>query len=295
MTCALAQVPTAVAGSCVVVVPAYRPNLSGDEILSLRHLEHFLPTVDKYLAMPDTLDFGRDGYREARFAPAFFRGIAGYNRLMLSDDFYARFASYEYILIHQLDALILHSDIERFVALDVDYLGAPWVDHDIDGLPRLTHVGNGGLSLRRVDAFRRLLRSPAPKTTAGEYYRERYEKAPRRHRPLGLLKAGLVGLGIQTPIRAIITTAGARGACPGLAAEARDYGPSGAAEDWFISAKANRYYPGFTFGSLDQALEFAFEKEPRYCFEKAGGRMPFGTHAWRRYDSEFWAPHLLTA
>src|SRR5664280_3798193 len=109
-----------VKNSLAVVVPVYRTHLSDDERVSLRHVEHFLPEADKFLVMPGTLDFHRSGYRKACFAPALFDGIAGYNCLMLSREFYARFDEYEFILIHQLDAIILSSDVERFFNMEVD-------------------------------------------------------------------------------------------------------------------------------------------------------------------------------
>lgn len=258
----------------VVVVPAYRPHLSDDERLSLRHLEHFLPEADKVLVMPEGLEFARAGYREARFAPAFFDGTEGYSRLVLSRDFYARFADYEYILIHQLDALVIGSDLTRFLSLGVDYLGAPWIGYGADGAPYFSGVGNGGLSLRRVSAFRRLLESRVPTTTAREYYLRSYAGGPLGHRFKGLVKACLKGMGVRNSIRSTV----ARSPC---------------AEDGFIAAEARKYSPSFTFGTVDQALRFAFEREPRFCLEKAGGRMPLGAHAWSRYDRAFWEPHLL--
>ena len=42
------------------------------------------------------------------------------------------------------------------------------------------------------------------------------------------------------------------------------------------------------------ALAFAFEAEPRRCFERLG-RLPFGCHRWQKFDRAFWEPHLLPA
>ena len=65
-------------------------------------------------------------------------------------------------------------------------------------------------------------------------------------------------------------------------------------EDFFIEAEAKKYSPGFALGSTHQALEFAFDREPRFCYEQAGGRIPMGAHAWTRYDRAIWEPHLLS-
>jgi hypothetical protein len=282
-----------VKGSFAVVVPVYRAHLSDDEKLAFQHLEHFLPEAEKILVMPETLDFGRDGYGEARFAPAFFKDIAGYSRLLLSRDFYARFEEREYILVHQLDSIILSSDIERFLAFGVDYLGAPWVRYDGNGVPYFTKVGNGGLSLRRVSALRRLVESRVPHTTPREYYRRHDSRALLGRRPIALCKAGLMGLGMRNSIRGTVARCLGKEDWYDFAAEARSYSLIDH-EDGFIATEAQNFVPGFTIGSVAQALEFAFEMEPRFCYEKAGGRMPLGAHAWGRYDRAFWEPHLLS-
>ena len=275
-----------------VAVPVYRRSLSQDEQLALRHLDHYLPGTEKVLVMPQGLDFARDGYDEARFDPSFFRGIAGYNRLMLSRQFYEHFERYDYILIHQLDALVLRSDLDRFTSLDLDYLGAPWADHGADDKPFLTHVGNGGLSLRRVKGLLRLLDSPARKMGGREFYRRGYADGPRRLRPAGVYRALLRSLGPYP------TWGGVARRLTGdtrvdFAAEAKYYRGGGEAEDRYLSAEAKNYCPSLVFGTIEQALEFAFEREPRFCYVQAGERMPFGAHAWARHDRRFWEPHLL--
>lgn len=284
--------PVAEMRTFAVVVPVYRTGLSDDERVSLRHLEHFLPDAEKFLMMPKSLDFGRDGYQTARFHPRFFRSLAGYNDLLLSKEFYSRFEAFSYILVHQLDAIILSSDIERFLAMGVDYLGAPWIEYDAQKSPYFTRVGNGGLSLRRVSAFRRLLESPVPHAASRAYDVRHSSRGAIGRRFIGVCNAGLVRLGLRDSVRsALWRPFGAEDWF--IAAEAKRFSPGGA-EDWFIAAEAAEYCPGFTVGSIDQGLEFAFEREPRFCFAKTGGRLPLGAHAWNRYDRAFWEPHLLS-
>ncbi len=66
-------------------------------------------------------------------------------------------------------------------------------------------------------------------------------------------------------------------------------------EDLFWSFEAQRFAPRFSIAPVAEALRFAFEVEPRRAFELAGGKLPFGCHAWARYDRAFWEPHLLPA
>jgi hypothetical protein len=63
--------------------------------------------------------------------------------------------------------------------------------------------------------------------------------------------------------------------------------------DYFWSDEAVKYWPDFKIASVETGLKFAFEVAPRWCFERNGGRLPFGCHAWPRYDRAFWEPHLL--
>ena len=64
-------------------------------------------------------------------------------------------------------------------------------------------------------------------------------------------------------------------------------------EDRFLAERAPYYYPEFNIPSVETALGFGFETVPRYCYELTNHRLPFGCHAWEKYDREFWEPYLL--
>lgn len=59
-------------------------------------------------------------------------------------------------------------------------------------------------------------------------------------------------------------------------------------EDFFFSAARD----DFKVAPLSTALEFSFETHVRKCFEINGGKLPFGCHAWERYDFLFWKPYM---
>lgn len=151
-----------------IVVPVYKPELSWWEWISLKRLWAVLGTYPLYFIAPQGVDipylhiFPK---RKIKFLPReYFADIKGYNRLLLSDFFYEGFTDYEYILIHQLDALVFSDRLEEFCALDYGYVGAPWYFNYslvIDGKPVRLHVGNGGFSLRKVENCRRLLKKYA--------------------------------------------------------------------------------------------------------------------------------------
>lgn len=46
----------------------------------------------------------------------------------------------------------------------------------------------------------------------------------------------------------------------------------------------------FRVAPFDIALKFAFEKDVRQCYSLNGCELPFGCHAWEKYDFPFWRP-----
>jgi hypothetical protein len=97
-----------------------------------------------------------------------FASIVEYNRLLLSPDFYRSYAAYEFILILQTDAVLLRDDLDEWCATPFAYVGAPWPDGveilvsagaftGTNSKKVRVHVGNGGLSLRRVRSCLSLL------------------------------------------------------------------------------------------------------------------------------------------
>lgn len=126
-------------------------------------------------------NISRDAYRTAwpsvdyiPFDPGHFRDVASYNQWMLLPDLYARFSSFEFVLVCQSDAILVEP-LPVHEEWEFDYLGAPWVPPWMVGWnPRRRHlarkgwtlpkrplvVGNGGLSLRRTSVFRQHLRFP---------------------------------------------------------------------------------------------------------------------------------------
>jgi len=155
----------------------YRTELSPLEQLSLLRLRHLF-SVDVYLAAPQglCLDAYLNLWPELQvkfFDSAYFASVKTYNKLMLELRFYETFVSaYEWMLIHQLDAFLFHGDLESFCAMPFDYFGAPWVPaqwvhpkissgYFLKLFGTRVSVGNGGLSLRRLEPTISLLKAEA--------------------------------------------------------------------------------------------------------------------------------------
>ena len=65
------------------------------------------------------------------------------------------------------------------------------------------------------------------------------------------------------------------------------------AADLLWADVAVHYNPDFKIADVATGLRFGFEVAPRICFERNHRQLPFGCHAWPRYDREFWEPYLL--
>lgn len=60
-------------------------------------------------------------------------------------------------------------------------------------------------------------------------------------------------------------------------------------EDIFFSISDNE---NFKVAPLEIALKFAFEREVERCFQLNNQELPFGCHAWERYNPEFWRSYI---
>src|SRR4051794_9348193 len=67
--------------SVAVVVPCYRTELDDEEQISLRHLDHYLGSHDRSLAMPASLPFQLEGFTPQRFPDRFFESRRAYSAL----------------------------------------------------------------------------------------------------------------------------------------------------------------------------------------------------------------------
>ena len=160
-------------GKAIVVIPIYKKLPSESEKVSIRQTLIMLHKWDVCLIYPTRL--GIDQYLQLAnecnhklllqdFNTDYFESIDGYNRLMMSSEFYKEFLRYEYILICQPDVLVLSDRLEEWCSKGYDYVGAPIHKKDKNGnfTDEFWIVGNGGFSLRHVKKFYKILSSYKP-------------------------------------------------------------------------------------------------------------------------------------
>lgn len=150
-----------------IVVPLYKNELSPNEELSFSNILKLYKASEVCLFTPESLKLEKrfHNIEQQHFEDKYFKNVMTYNKLMLSRIFYERFANYDYILVHQLDAFMFRKDLEYWCQKEYDYVGAPWLksNNPISRIfrskklklrgPIFNKVGNGGFSLRKVKTF----------------------------------------------------------------------------------------------------------------------------------------------
>jgi hypothetical protein len=268
--------------SVAIVIPwPGGDGLSESQKISLRHLRHFLGAYDTYLIAPRGASCEIDGIKSMRFRARYFGSAAAHGLLLMSRGFYQRFRNYEHLMFYHLDSLVFSDGLKEWCDKPYDYIGAPWFQCEDSPWVHQARVGNGGFAMLRVSKAIDALKA-----------RHRYIRGSRWLDLHVMWTPHFIANWIdhlaQTfPKSKLLTRlADERSRFMDPASNNRN-------NDIFWSDMAKYYLPEFSVAPFDEGLRFAFEVSPRECFRMNGGKMPFGCHAWERYDREFWEPHLL--
>jgi hypothetical protein len=247
-----------------VVIPVYKEIPDANELVSLGQVIKILKAYPVIFFAPQSLNtiFYEDfcaqqvSFQIRRFADKYFRDISGYNKLMLSKQFYRGFTAYKFIFVHQLDAYVFRDELDNWCRKGYDYIGAPYtfVDMDIYPIKVLTkyrallkaigkylpwfyafkQVGNGGLSLRNVK------------------------------KTLLLLNFKSINPHLWTVLM----------------------------EDNFFQYWGNLAFPFFRLPDVGEAARFSIELDAEKTFNAIGNKLPFGCHAYARYEPGFWKNYI---
>lgn len=264
----------------VVVIPVYKQfnDLKEAEKISLIQTYKVLNKYDIYLVTHEFIDIGpyklNTDIKFILFNELYFKNISGYNKLLMSKDFYNSFKTYDYMLLCQLDVFIFSDMVDYFTKQKFDYIGAPWFEgfHLASNDSKIIGVGNGGLSLRKINAFISTLNI--------------FE--PLRNRKMSMKNLGVI---IKNPIifSKIIKHE--------LVREKNNYlsilpwlFPNNEDEYWCTYIKG--VFTDFNISSIEIAIAFAFEVNPVVLYYLNDKKLPMGVHAWEKYNPEFWMPFI---
>lgn len=252
-----------------IIIPFYKDELLHNESVALQQCFKILGSHTVIAIKPERLVLPPAAtqypfFKMTTFNNSFFEDVQGYNRLMLSAEFYDAFIDYEYVLIYQLDAFVFKDELLYWCSQGFDYIGAPWIEPyifsnifetvksklqsyyyirfnvQVNGLPSYKQfkykVGNGGFSLRRTKLFKSLCIEMSDKIA--EYNKQENHLFN---------------------------------------------------EDVFWSIEVNRKRKVLKIPNYKKALQFSFEFHPKTALQINNNHLPFGCHAWD-LKIEFWRP-----
>ena len=261
-----------------IMVPLPSPELGPDDEISMRHLRAHLDHYDKFLLVPRGMTVNMPDFQVIQLDHKHFGSAANHNRMLYLPEFWEHFHDYEFVLMYHLDALVFSDQLNEWCDKGYDFIGAPFIHCEDSPWVKIERVGNGGFALYRVPSVLRVLWNRYQQRPT-KYFEDRHWKW------IELQKKVLKPLRAAVPqwLRGTLTDPLRNTVKRFDHIEANELG-----NDGFWADEAKRYYPEFKVAPLDDGLRFAFEVAPRTCLERNNGNMPFGCHAWARYDRGFW-------
>jgi len=269
-----------------IVIPVYKTAINENETLSLMACDKQLSGYSTFIIGPKKINYknylncfvNNKTVNIIKLNNHHFHSITSYNKLLMSLKFYKLFRSFKYILIYQTDAMVFRDELEAWCELNYDYIGAPWFSDDTSA-KRFIGIGNGGFSLRRVESAIKVLSTHKRIYSIPVLWNKeksiKYNLNGRIGSYLKILKA-LFYLGNNSHYLF------------------NDYDDN---EDIFWGERAKEIFTWYNIPSEEIAMKFAFETHPALLFEKNNRQLPFGCHAWEKYEPEFWnnyISHTLT-
>lgn len=265
---------------CIILVPVYKSIPTAEEQISfiqlLKILSNYRITLITYpeLDISFYLELANSFQVKLNvkfFSKSDFQSLKSYNDLCLNIEFYKEFEEFNYMLIYQLDCFVFRDELNNWCEKNYDYIGAPWFTENSshEEGAELWKVGNGGLSLRKVKTFIKIL----------EYKKNIYTTK----RAYKINKANNGDLFDFTKM----VFQGKNNRMSYLLESWKD------AEDIFYCLVLENTKLKLHVPPIEEALQFAFEKSPAYLFNLNNQILPFGCHAWKKYQyNEFWKGYI---
>lgn len=252
----------------VVVIPVHSPKPGERDLISLTQCCKVLADYEIVLLHPEGLDLseyqchGKE-IKSVGIEKQWFTSHRSYNQLKKSLRFYDLFSDYEYLLTYELDCFVFRDELSYWCNKGYDYIGAPWFDNYTGAHQRIVGVGNSGFSLRKVSTCRTILKT--------NRYRNGLLTIVRQH-----FKSGKSLKTLMNPVR--LYEAIKRDSSFNL------YNTFVGHEDAFWCLEIPKYFPEFNIAPVEDAYRFSIEEQPEYLVQLNNNQLPFGCHAWYRFD-----------
>ena len=277
-----------------IIVPLYKSFslLTPVELVSLKQLFKILGDHKIIYIGPPSLDYSfylNPDFEHTHkltfqtFNETNFRGISGYNKLLISEHFLHTFKNYPFILMYQLDCFVFRDELNYWCDKGYDYVGAQWTGmHIYKGIP-LVGVGNGGFSLRKVKSMLALLRQLRYLETLQKYQSFNCKgilpRLPKLLAQLMFSKKLVSDFANNYSFQEDVFW------CVDAPMKLQNFEGNSLIINFLAKILVRSQ---FKIAPVETALQFSIETNPRELYNLNNGQLPFGCHAWEKYDPEFW-------
>ncbi|MDB5150050.1 MAG: hypothetical protein JWQ57_4070 [Mucilaginibacter sp.] len=259
--------------SVAVTIPIYKETPDQLELVSINQCFKILNKYPIILVVPESLNINfyenlfNNKFSIERFDNKYFDDLKAYNRLMLTSKFYKRFKQFKYILIHQPDAYVFRDELQYWCDAGYDYIGAPWFsDWNLSGPDSaFLGIGNGGFSLRNVKSHLRVL--------TGFSYIRPAATVIKKFIGQKIISASIKKMLLDLTIKNNTYSA------------FNDYSDN---EDIFWGMVVTGKFKYFKVPSMKTASQFSMEVNAEMLYHMNNDQLPFGCHAWEKYETNFW-------
>ena len=265
-----------------IVVPIYKDfeKLSNGELVSLSQLYNVLGKHNIFFIGPQNFNWGNflNHAEKSNVFPKikefdlfYFESINGYNQLMTSLTFFKKFREYQYMLVYQLDAYVFKDELEYWCNKGYDYIGAPWFEgwHNADKSSEIIGVGNGGFSLRNIQSSIRTLNRVKFLQQFRRFWFKSHLQALWRFYNMVLFFKKYFHIRSVNEINTLLF----------------QYPVN---EDYYWTHFIAGTFTDYKVSEIEDAVKFSFEVNPALLYKMNNNQLPFGCHAWEKFEPEFW-------
>ena len=258
-----------------VLINIYKSDLTQNEILSLKKCLNILEKYEKIFLGPDDIDLGiykalAPNLKFHLVKASNFRGAANYSRYLLTEEFYSAFKHFNQVLIYQLDCYVFRDELDVWASQNFDYIGSPFFkDFEKNADFEFLGVGNGGFSLRNPSRILDLLKNWEKKVSYSGILKTKIAFTKNNKIRLIVQKflSSLTGFIFHRPFTSILKN------------------PK---EDLILGLFFGKELNLLNTPTPQVASRFSSETNPEYLYTLNNKTLPFGCHAWEKYEPEFW-------
>lgn len=261
--------------SCVIVIPIHCAIPSQNELISFKQCFKILHNHPIKVIAPRDLDLSHyikvvPNFEVIYIDPIWQSSIRQYNRLKISSFFYELFNGFDFLLTYELDAFVFQDNLDYWCKQGYDYIGAPWFEgwDKANKTAKIIGVGNGGFSLRNIASSLRAIKKRNTLKKLQIIWHNCFAQKIIPFATAALLFKKHFKIQNMEYLNDIFD--------------------SSKNEDYYWTQIIANFFNNYKVAPIKDAIKFSSDTNPSILFEMNNYKLPFGCHAWGRYEPEFW-------